>query len=108
MSRLLHFYKGTVTEHDGIKFASKLEAAYYQHLKTLHAAGEVLTFLRQVPFHLPGGVRYVCDFLVFYRDGGCAFVDVKSVITREFNAKRKMVEQLYAPITIEIVKKVPK
>ena len=104
----MHFYKGTVTESDGIKFASKLEAAYYVYLKGLKQAGAVVTFLRQIPFYLPGGVVYRCDFLVFYRDGGCAFIDVKSQITREFNAKRKMVEQLYAPIEIEIVKKVPR
>lgn len=103
-SQLRHKYNAVRTECDGIKFDSKREAAYYQELKVAQAAGEVVTFLRQVPFHLPGGVRYVCDFLVFTRDGDCRFIDVKGFQTPEFKAKKRMVEQLYAPIEIEVVK----
>ena len=108
MSRLIHFYKGTVTETDGIKFASKLEAAYYSYLKGLQQSGAVVTFLRQIPFYLPGGVKYVCDFLVFFRDGGCGFIDVKSMESRQFHDKKRLVEALYAPIVIEVVKRIPK
>ena len=108
MSSLTHYFKGTRTNVDGIKFASKLEAAYYVYLKGLKQSGAVVTFLRQVPFYLPGNPKYVCDFLVFYRDGGCDFIDVKGTITREFNLKRKLVEELYYPITITVVRKVPR
>lgn len=103
MKHLRHKYSATRTETDGIKFASKKEASYYVRLKQRVAAGEVVTFLRQVPFHLPGGVRYVIDFLEFRTDGTARFIDVKGVETESFKAKRRMVEELYAPIKIETV-----
>lgn len=103
MKRLRHKYKAVATEVDGIRFSSKKEARYYGTLKLRVAAGEVVTFLRQVPFHLPGGVRYVCDFLEFRADGSVHFVDTKGMETAEFKAKKRMVEALYAPICIEVV-----
>jgi len=97
---LRHKFGAVRTERDGIKFASKKEAAYYDQLTLLKQVGEVLFFLRQIPFHLPGGVRYVCDFAVFYADGRVEFVDVKGMQTPEFKAKKKMVESVYAPVEI--------
>lgn len=100
--RLRHKFHAVATECDGIRFDSKKEARYYKQLKTRKTAGEIVQFLRQVPFHLPGGVRYVCDFQEFHADGTVHFVDVKGMQTPEFKAKKKMVEQLYQPIKIEI------
>ncbi len=100
---LRHKYKAVRTETDGIKFDSKKEAAYYARLLLLMKTGEVVVFLRQVPFYLPGGVRYVCDFEIFMADGSVRFVDVKGVETATFKAKRRMVEEMYAPIKIETV-----
>ena len=97
-----HKYRAVKTTRDGIKFDSKKEAAYYEKLKLRVQSGEVVTFLRQTPFHLPAGVRYVCDFQEFHADGSVHFVNVKGFETPEFKAKKKMVEQIYAPITIEI------
>lgn len=102
--RVRHKYNATRTELDGIKFSSKREAGFYAVLKAGVEQGTVVQFLRQVPFHLPGGTRYVCDFLVFYPDGSCSFIDVKGMETESFKLKRKMVEALYAPIRIEVVK----
>lgn len=101
---LRHKYGAIRDEHDGLKFSSRAEGRYYLYLKARKAAGEVVTFLMQVPFHLPGGVRYVADFLVFEADGTVRFVDVKGVETASFKTKRRLVETLYAPITIETVK----
>lgn len=103
MRRIGHKYAAVATEVDGMRFDSKKEARYYATLKLRRAAGEVVQFLRQVPFHLPGGVRYVCDFLEFHADGTVHFVDTKGVETADFKAKRRMVETLYAPIRIEVV-----
>ena len=95
-----HKYNAKPVEHDGIRFDSTKEAKRYETLKLLRAAGEVLAFLRQVPFHLPGGVRYVCDFAVFWADGSVTFEDVKGFKTESYKAKKRMVEDLYSPITI--------
>ena len=99
--RRKHKYNAKRTVCDGIKFDSKKEAAYYGRLKMLVSAGEVIFFLRQVPFHLPGGVTYRVDFQEFLADGSIRFVDVKGMQTPEFKAKKKMVEALY-PVEIEL------
>lgn len=98
-----HKFGAVQTVTDGIKFSSKKEARYYGNLKLRKAAGEVVQFLRQVPFHLPGGVKLVVDFVEFRSDGTCHFIDTKGVETESFKAKRRMVEELYAPIKIETV-----
>jgi hypothetical protein len=122
-------YGNTLTEVDGIRFHSKLEADYYVELELRKKAGEVLYYLRQVAFPLPGGVIYRLDFLeVGYHTGytGCErlrmegaldlrgvepmwirYVDTKGHETREGKNKIKMVEALYH-IHITLVKKVRK
>ncbi|RJO61068.1 MAG: DUF1064 domain-containing protein [Dehalococcoidia bacterium] len=102
MRRVFHKYKARATELDGIRFDSQKEANYYQGLKLRERTGEVVFFLRQVPFYLPGGVRYVVDFQVFKADGTVSFVDVKGMKTESYKAKKRMVESLF-PITIEEV-----
>lgn len=97
-----HKFRNIITEADGWKFSSKKEAKYYEALKLRKLAGEVLFFLRQVPFHLSGGVRYVADFLVFFVDGSCNVVDVKGMKTAMYILKKKLVESQY-PILIEEV-----
>lgn len=100
---LRHKFGAVRTERDGQSFDSKAEARYYDQLMLAQRAGEVVMVLRQVPFHLPGGVKYVCDFLVFHASGVVEVVDVKGVETESFRAKKRLVEALY-PVTIEVVK----
>lgn len=95
-------YRNQPTEVDGLRFDSKAEAAYYGHLKLLKAAGDVIYFLRQVPFDLPGNVKYRCDFMVV-RETGIEYIDVKGAITATFRLKKKQVEALY-PVKIRCVK----
>lgn len=102
--RARHKFKAKPTQEDGFHFASQLECAYYNNLKLLMRTGEVLFFLRQVPFHLPGGVKYVVDFQVFYADGFVDFIDVKGMETAEFIMKKKIVESIY-PIKINVIKR---
>ncbi len=71
-------------------------------LKTRQSAGDVIFHLRQVPFHLPGNVKYVVDFVLFNVDGTVDFVDVKGMKTPMYILKKKMVENLY-PISIKEV-----
>ena len=82
-----------------------MEAAYYSRLKLLQQSGEVIFFLRQVPFHIPGNIRHIIDFVEFWSDGTVKFIDVKGMDTPLSIAKRKLVEAHY-PIEIDVVKKV--
>ncbi len=99
---LKHKFKAKPTETDGIKFSSKKEAKRYNNLKSLQNIGEVIFFLRQVPFHLPGGVKYVCDFLIFWTNGDITIEDVKGFKTESYKAKKKMVEAIYPIIISEV------
>lgn len=98
--RQRHKFNAVRTERDGIKFHSKKEARYYDELKLKQGAGVVLFFLMQVPFMLPGNVKYRCDFQEFHADGTVHFVDVKGHRTPQYIDKKKMVESLY-PVEIE-------
>lgn len=102
MRKHRHKFNAVPTVHDGIRFDSKKEGRYYEQLKLRIKAGEIVFFLRQVPFHLPGGVRYVVDFQEFHADGSVSFVDVKGMETESFKAKKRMVEAIY-PVEIEVV-----
>lgn len=103
MSRgTFHKFRAKPQDADGRRFPSKKEERYYQELKLRERAGEVVFHLWQVPFHLPGGVKYVVDFVEFYADGTVHFVDVKGHQTEQFKTKKRMVESLY-PVEIEVV-----
>lgn len=100
-----HKFGAVSCERDQKKFPSRLERRYYDQLKCREKSGEVVFFLRQIPFDLPGNVRYVCDFQVFLADGTVEFIDTKGRDTAMSIAKRKIVEDLY-PVKIKIVTKV--
>jgi len=92
-------YHSIMEECDGIKFQSKKEAKYYRELLCRVHAGEVKYFLRQVPFHLKGGVKYLVDFMEVMADGKIRYVDVKGYKTKIYEVKRKLVEAVY-PVKI--------
>lgn len=93
-------YRNVVTYVGEARFDSKREAAYFEGLLLRYRARQLFFRpLRQVPFHLPGGVRYVVDFLFQDRDG-IHFVDVKGHKTATYRLKKKQVEDLYR-VTIE-------
>jgi hypothetical protein len=94
-----HKFNAVRSECDGFKFASKKEQKRYLELKMLREASEVSFFQMQTPFHLTGGVKYICDFQVYWSNGDITFEDVKGVKTPMYILKKKQVEQLY-PITI--------
>lgn len=100
-----HKFLAKPCEYDEKKFPSMLERDYYKELVNRQKAGDVVFFLRQVPFDLRGGVKYVVDFQVFLADGTVEFVDTKGRDTPMSTAKIKIVESLY-PIEIKIVRKV--
>lgn len=102
MKPIYHKFGAVKTEVNGIKFHSKKEARYYEELLLRQKAGDVVFFLRQVPFHLPGNVVYRVDFQEFLSNGTVEFIDVKGMRTKEYIMKKKLVESLY-PIEIKEV-----
>ena len=97
-----HKFKNIITIRDGLKFRSKKEASFYGRLKIQKNMGEVVFFLRQPKFDLPGGVTYSADFQVFYINGVVEFIDVKGKRTKGYIRNKKMVESLYP---VEIIEK---
>ncbi len=104
MPYIKHKFNAVRTQKNGISFPSKLEARFYDSLVLLQRAGDVVFFLRQVAFDLPGKVKYIVDFMIFYSDGRISFVDVKGKDTPLSIAKRKIVESIY-PIEIDLYPK---
>lgn len=88
---------------DGKRFDSKLEARRYEALTLLWKAGEILWFLRQVPFDLPGGRKYRADFLIVWSDARVTVEDCKGFDSEMSKLKRDQVEAIYG-ITIELVR----
>lgn len=99
---IYHKFKNQPTEVEGVRFQSKKEAKYYQDLCLARRSGDLLFFLRQVPFHLPGGVRYIVDFVEFWKSGETRFVDVKGFKTPTYQMKKKIVESEYPVEIIEM------
>ena len=95
-------YKAHKVVVDGHVFDSKKEATRYDELKKLQKAGVVSFFLRQVPFEIQHNVKYKVDFLVFWKDGGVTWEDVKGFQTKEFKIKKKLVEERF-PISITLI-----
>jgi hypothetical protein len=99
-----HKFKAKPLKEDGIHFPSKLQYSYFKQLQLEKTSGHVLFFLRDVPFHLPGGTVYRLDFMVFYASGEIRFIDVKGVETPVFKIKKREVEAIY-PVEIEVIKR---
>ena len=97
-----HKYKARVVVADGIRFSSKKEAKYYGDLQLAQKSGELLYFLRQTTFDLPGGIRYRVDFVEFWENGEIRYIDVKGYRTKEYIIKKKLVESLYPIKIIEV------
>lgn len=99
----MHKYHAKKVTIDDITFDSKAEARRYSEHKIRQKAHEIEYFLMQVPFNLPGGIKYKLDFMIVYRDGRIEYEDVKGFQTAIFKLKKKQVESLYG-ITIKLLK----
>jgi hypothetical protein len=87
-------YRNRRAMRDGMRFDSELEARCYDGLKLLQRAGDVLWFIRQVPFVLEGGVVYRADFLAV-RGAGVEVIDAKGRDTQVSRNKRSQVKARY-------------
>lgn len=99
-----HKFGAARTERDGIVFASKLEAARYDQLVLLEKAGDVVGFMRQPVFYLPGGTKYIADYLIFWAGGRVTAEDVKGMETAAFKVKWREVQAAYPWMEFELFK----
>jgi len=96
-------YGNRRVEIDGMKFDSQHEADYYfTNLLILYRAGRLKLLARQVPFDLPGGIKYVADFVTVDTEGNVAVIDAKSEITRRNRTYINKKKQMWAIWGIEI------
>lgn len=95
-------YGNKRVEIDGKVFDSQHEAAVYQELMMRVRAGELRTVLRQVPFDLPGNIRYFADFVTIDKDMRIAVYDAKSEATRKNRVYINKKKQMKACWEIEI------
>lgn len=102
--RIRHKFNSVRVKNNGNNFASKLEEAYDAYLQILQKEEKIEFYLWQVPLRLPGGTKYIVDFVVFDSDGTVRFVDVKGMETDVFKIKKREIEAHY-PFDIVIIKK---
>lgn len=98
-------YGNTETRRGDKRFDSKHEAAVYEELRLRCLAGEYLGLGLQVPFYLPGGIKYIADFVAFLPGGGYIVMDAKSEATRKDKVYRLKKKQMAACLGIEIFEK---
>ena len=101
--KLRHKFNAKAVIRQGKRYDSKLEGRYAAKLELAQKAGDLLFFLRQVPFDLPGGVKYRADFMEFWADGEVKVTDCKGMETQLFKLKKAQLEELY-PFQLNIVK----
>jgi len=98
--RLRHKYGAVKVERDGFTFDSKKEGRRYDDLLLLKRSGDVVMFLHQVPFRMPG-TKYVADFLVFWKDGSVTVEDVKGMKTDTYKLKKRMMAIHFPEVEIQ-------
>lgn len=89
-------YGNQKTESGGKRFDSKHEAKTYEELRLRCLAGEYLGLGCQVAFYLPGGIKYIADFVAFLPDGGYVVIDAKSEATRKdkvYRLKKRLMKE---------------
>ena len=95
-------YGNQSTEADGMKFASRHEAKTYEDLRLECLAGKHIGLGCQVAFYLPGGVKYVADFVTLEADGTFTVYDAKSEATKMDKTYRLKKRQMKNCLGIKI------
>lgn len=97
-------YGNRRVEIDGMKFDSQKEADFYfGKLLPEWKSGAYKLLARQVPFDLPGGIRYIADFVTVSVGGQVCVMDAKSPITRKNRTYINKKKQMRACWGIEII-----
>ena len=89
-----HKFGAVRCERDGKKFPSKLESACFDILKSMQQKKEILFFLRQIPFDLPGNHIHRIDYCVFTEEN-VIFIEAKGRDLPQGKMKREQVEDIF-------------
>ena len=107
-------YHAIKTEHNGIVYHSKKEAAKAQELDILVKSRNITFYLRQVPFTLSGGIVYRADFVTFKAEWIAGppsdrthiwkikVIEVKGFKTPEWKMKLKLFRATYPSLDLEV------
>lgn len=95
-------YGNRRTEVDGKRFDSAHEAEVYAALMLRVRAGELKCVARQVSFDLPGGIRYVADFVTIDVEDRAEVIDAKSEATRKNRVYINKRKQMRSEWSIEV------
>lgn len=98
-------YGNQPVQAEGRRFDSRHEARTYERLRLECLAGEHAGLGCQVAFYLPGGVKYLADFVVLEKDGSYRVLDAKSEATRKdktYRLKKRQMKNCLG-ITVEEV-----
>jgi Protein of unknown function (DUF1064) len=89
-------YRNRACVIDGLRFPSRLEARCYEWLKARRdVIRDVAWFVRQVPFDLPGGIKYRADFLAVLVAGGVEVIDAKGMLTDVAKLKLRLMKSTH-------------
>jgi hypothetical protein len=83
-------------------YDSAHEAAIAAELQLMAAGGEIVSFMEQVPFILPGGIKYIADFVPLFPDKHYEVWDAKGCRTEVYKMKKKLMKAVHS---IEIIEK---
>lgn len=89
-------YGNVKTVRHGRTFDSKHEADTYDDMLLSTKSGEIFGFACQVAFLLPGGAKYIADFVTMNRDMTFTVYDAKSAATRKdktYRLKRRLMKE---------------
>lgn len=103
IKKLRHKFGAIACERDGLRFPSLLERDCYNVLVSLREKKQILFFLRQIPFDLPGPYIHRIDYCVFSPDE-VFFIESKGRDLPLGKMKREQVESIYK-IVVHVVKK---
>jgi hypothetical protein len=91
-------YHNVRTQANGMTFDSGREAVRMSELMLLEEHQQIFGLRFQVPFELPGGVRYVADAVyIEFVDGKLTAVveDCKGARTKEYKIKKKLFREKF-------------
>ena len=103
--KIRHKFGARRTTILGRSYSSKLEAGYSKRLTHYKEKGELLFWLEQVPFRLPGNIVYRLDFMEFWSNQDIILTEVKGLETETWKIKHKLFLETYPWLEINLVRK---